>query len=65
MLNKTMTEALARVCDGGVPAWDNFKGKDNACHVDTWLMLMISAVVDDTSRQPEYINRFNNDEGTQ
>ena len=57
-------QAMTRVCEGGQPAWQNLDLLGNSCHLDTWLMLMTSAIVADSKQQVNYKNRFDNDSGT-
>ena len=57
-------QAMTRVCEGRQPAWQNLDLLGNSCHVDTWLMLMTSAIVADSKQQVNHKNRFDNDSGT-
>ena len=57
-------QAMGAVCGNDTDAWRNKKGEENTCHIDIWLLLMASAVVDDTTRYPSRANSFDNDSGT-
>jgi hypothetical protein len=57
----SMCEAMTRVCGQHTKAWQN---EAHSCHVDTWMMLMISAIVEDGKQQKKYKCKFDNDSGS-
>ena len=56
--------AMMRVCEQGQPAWGNFEGIKNACHMDSWLLLMAASVFE-YSKQHKNDHGLNNDAGKQ
>ena len=51
------------VCEHDALAWKNEEGSENSCHIDIWLMLMASAVVELFRRAPKSISMLDNDSG--